>query len=125
MKRRRESASPAHYALLSTLETNRMPRVSNKIWGAGLSAIVAGLFAVSFMATGAAASSSPVAAAAAGAAEPTELKIGKCLCVLQNALPPELRADPGVRWAAAPLSLSVLARCHAQADAVRLPVKEG
>lgn len=53
-----------------------MPRVSNKIWGASLSAIVAGLFAVSFMATGAAASSSPVAAAAAGA-EPTELKIGE------------------------------------------------
>lgn len=61
-----------------------MPRVSNKIWGAGLSAIVAGLFAVSFMATGAAASSSPVAAAAAGAAEPTELKIGMFLCVAQG-----------------------------------------
>lgn len=66
-----------------------MPRVSNKVWGAGLSAIVAGLFAVSFMATGAAASSSPVAAAAAaaGAAEPTELKIGASLCVSHDVAP--------------------------------------
>lgn len=85
-----------------------MPRVSNKIWGAGLSAIVAGLFAVSFMATGAAASTSPVAAAAAaaGAAEPTELKIGTFLSMLHDAAPPVLRADPGAVWSAAPLSLS-------------------
>ncbi|POY75700.1 hypothetical protein BMF94_1323 [Rhodotorula taiwanensis] len=51
-----------------------MPRVSNRVWGAGLSAVVASLFAISFLSMqGAAASSSPPVAAAA--AEPTELKI--------------------------------------------------
>lgn len=53
-----------------------MPRVSNRVWGAGLSAVVASLFAISFLSMqGAAASSSPPVAAAA--AEPTELKIGE------------------------------------------------
>ncbi|BGP55972.1 hypothetical protein JCM8202_005114 [Rhodotorula sphaerocarpa] len=52
-----------------------MPRVSNRVWGAGLSAVVASLFALSFLgAQGVAASSPPVAAAAAGP-EPTELQI--------------------------------------------------
>lgn len=55
---------------------SEMPRVSNRVWGAGLSAVVASLFALSFLgAQGVAASSPPVAAAAAGP-EPTELQIG-------------------------------------------------